>query len=103
MYMRTAPKESFSTCFNASVFGKISPNSKIRKVTIPVDIPIANQASHPEDSAKSILIFVAKEAAVRFTILFPIKIVTSSLSLLVFKRLRRSAVSFHFLIQALIL
>jgi hypothetical protein len=101
--MRVTLSEIFSEYFNANDFGKTSPKSRINNVTIPVDIPMAVACSSQDQAAKSILIFVAKDAAVILTILFPISMVTSNLSLFSLSFLSINAVLFHFFILVLIL
>lgn len=101
--MRVTLSAIDSAYFNANDLGKISPKSKINKVTIPVDIPIAVVCSNHHSVAKFILILVANDAAVMLTILFPINMVTNNLSLFSLSFLSINAVLFHFFICAFIL
>lgn len=65
----------------ASVFGVISPKIKIKIVSTPVPIPITRLVcpSNPAFLHMLVINVVVREEAVKFTMLFPIKIALSNL------------------------
>jgi len=78
----------------AQVFGKISQNNKINKVTTQVAIHMAILSAVQKPLAKSKAILVAKDAVNTFTKLFHINIVINNLSLSDFNLLNSFAPNF---------
>ncbi len=67
-------------CFAHRLFGIISVKVRMKKVIIPVEIPIASVSSMPEVLAISMAILVAREAVMVLSRLLPINIVIKILS-----------------------
>lgn len=103
LYICVTLSDILSAYLSANDLGNISQKIKTNNVTMAVDIPMAAPASHQEIFAISMLILAANDAAAIFTILFPMSMVMSNLSPLLFRCLSVNAVLFPFLIRAFIL